>query len=49
MSSELVGLQNLLKIHEPNEIVTRTRELELEVRKRVAPGMGITQSYRKIN
>jgi len=41
MSSELVGLQNLLKIHEPNEIVTRTRDLELEVRKRVAPGMAV--------
>jgi len=40
-NGELVGNINLLKIHNPPEILARAKELELELGKKVAPGLGV--------
>ena len=40
-SSELVGLHNVIKLHEPNEIIRRSKELESELGKSVVPGVGV--------
>jgi hypothetical protein len=40
-AAELVGVNSLLKIHYPGEIMQRARELENETGKRVVPGLGV--------